>query len=168
MATLNKAITKDLFDNFLPTFGNERKRVPVWDDSQKMFLCEEYESANGHRYYKGIRFCENVAIVEKVGLYHSWTYIDGIELYAFNGNKPELIQKRDYDKVFRNEELVRSESEAMIRDFLTGALKIQHVCMPAQQIAEHAKALVDGCYKSFLDHDYNPRLTQILLSIEQK
>ena len=86
MATLTKAINKDLFDSILPTFGNPRVHVPVWDEGQKMFLCEEYESANGHRYYKGVRFCDRIVVVEKVGLYHSWTYIDGIEIYAFNGN----------------------------------------------------------------------------------
>lgn len=168
MATLNKAITKDLFDNILPTFGNERKCLPIWDNGQKMFICDEYESSNGHRYYKGVRFCNNVAIVENVGLYHSWTYIDSIELYAFNGKKLELIQKHDYDKVFRKEELVRSESETMVRNYLTGAMKMQNVCISQQQITEYAKKLVDGCYKSFLDSDFNTRLTQILLSIEQK
>ena len=102
MATLTKAINKSLFDSILPTFGTPRVHIPVWDDSQKMFICDEYESCNGHRYYCGIRFCDRVVILEKVGLYHSWTYIDSIELYAFNGQKMELIQKREYDKVFRN------------------------------------------------------------------
>lgn len=45
MASLTKAINKDLFDKILPTFGNPRVHVPVWDEGQKMFLCEEYESA---------------------------------------------------------------------------------------------------------------------------
>ena len=85
MASLTKAINKDLFDKILPTFGNPRVHVPIWDEGQKMFLCEEYDSGNGHRYYKGVRFCDRIVIVEKVGLYHTWTYIDGIEVYAFNG-----------------------------------------------------------------------------------
>ena len=55
MATLTKAINKNLFDSILPTFGNPRVHIPVWDDSQKMFICDEYESGNGHRYYRGIR-----------------------------------------------------------------------------------------------------------------
>ena len=57
MASLTKAINKDLFDSILPTFGNQRVHIPVWDEGQKMFLCEEYESASGNRYYKGVRFC---------------------------------------------------------------------------------------------------------------
>ena len=35
MATLTKAINKDLFDSILPTFGNPRVHVPVWDEGQK-------------------------------------------------------------------------------------------------------------------------------------
>ena len=168
MATLTKAINKNLFDSILPTFGNQRVHLPVWDEGQKMFICNEYESASGHRYYLGIRFCDRIVIVEKVGLYHNWTYIDGIELYAFNGQKMELIQKRDYDKVFRNEAFIRQESELMVKEFLTGVMKTQRICTPSEQIAEQAQTLISGCYKSFLDPDFNTRLTQILPKLEQK
>ncbi len=168
MATLTKAINKNLFDNILPTIGNPRVHFPTWDEGQKMFICNEYESASGHRYYLGIRFCDRIVIVEKVGLYHNWTYIDGIELYAFNGQKMELIQKRDYDKVFRNEAFIRQESELMVKDYLTGVMKAQRICSPSELIAEQACSLVEGCYKSFLAPDFNTRLTQILPKLEQR
>ena len=133
MASLTKAINKDLFDKILPTFGNPRVHVPVWDEGQKMFLCEEYESGNGHRYYKG-----------------------------------ELVQKRDYDKTFRNEEFIRQESETMVRNYFEGVLKAQRSSMPQEQLEAQAKGIIEGCYKSFLDSDFNTRLTQILPQIEQK
>ena len=168
MATLSKAISKDLFDNILPTFGNPRVHIPTWDNSQKMFICDEYESANGNRYYRGIRFCDRIVIVEKVGLYHNWTYIDSIELYAFNGKKLELIQKRDYDKVHRNEEFVRTESENMVKEYLLGILKSKRTSVPIEEIELQTKCLIDGCYKSFLDSDFNTHLTQILPAIEHQ
>ena len=167
MATLTKAINKNLFDSILPSFGNPRVHIPVWDDSQKMFICDEFESGSGHRYYRGIRFCDRIVILEKVGLYHSWTYIDSIELYAFNGQKMELIQKRDYDKVFRNEDFIRQESEQMVKDYLMGVMKTQRICAPAEQIDSQASELISGCYKSFLDPDFNTRLTQILPKLEK-
>ncbi len=168
MATLSKAINKNLFDSILPSFGNPRVHIPVWDDSQKMFICDEYESSNGHRYYLGIRFCDRIVIVEKVGLYHIWTYIDIIDLDAFNGQKMELIQKRDYDKEFRNEAFIRQESEQMVKEFLTGVMKTHRICAPAEQITAQASELINGCYKSFLDPDFNTRLTQILPQLEQR
>ena len=168
MATLAKAISKNLFDNILPTYGSPRAHVLAWDNGQKMFIFDEHESANGNRYYRGMRFCDRVVIVEKVGLYHNWTYIDSIELYAFNGKKLELIQKRDYDKVHRKESFIRAESEAMVKDYLSGVLKAQHTSVPAEEIANQAKSLIGGCYKSFLDADFNTRLTQIIPAIELK
>ena len=168
MATLTKSINKNLFDSILPTFGSPRVHIPVWDEGQKMFIYNEYESESGHRYYLGIRFCDRIVIVEKVGLYHNWTYIDGIELYAFNGQRMELIQKRDYEKEFRNEAFIRQESEQMVKDYLTGVMKTQRISIPAEQISAQASDLVNGCYKSFLDRDFNTRLTQILPKLEQR
>ena len=165
MASLKKAINKDLFDNLLPTFGSPRVQIPIWDEGQKMFICDEYENENGHRYYKGVRFCDRIVIVEKVGLYHNWTYLDAIEIYAFNSTKLELVQKRDYEKTFRNEDFIRSESEAMVRNYVEGILKIHRTTMPTEELTEKAKALVDSCYKSFLDSDFNIRITKILPQI---
>lgn len=168
MATLTNAINKEFFDSILPTYGNPRVQVPAWDEGQKMFICDEYESSSGHRYYKGVRFCDRIAIVEKVGLYHTWTYIDGIEIYAFNGKRMELVQKRDYEKAFRSEEFVRRESVAMIGDYFRGVLKVQRCNVSDEQLENEAKSIVDSCYKSFLDCDYNARLTQILPQLKQR
>jgi hypothetical protein len=168
MASLEKAINKNLFDSILPTFGNQRVNIPAWDNGQKMFLCNEYESANGNRYYCGVRFCDRIAIVEKVGLYHNWTYIDGIELYAFNGSNMVLIQKRDYEKEFRNESFIREESIDMVKDYLSAVFKSKKMIANMDEIESQSKMLVANCYKSFLDGDFNTRLTQIVALIENK
>ena len=168
MASLTKAFNEDLLDKILPTFGNPRVNIPVWDEGQKMFICDEYESPSGNRYYKGIRFWDRIVVVEKVGLSHSWTYIDGIELYAFNGTRLELVQKRDYKNVFRSEEYVRRESEIMVRNYLEGMLKAQNSHMPTEQLEAQAKSIVGEAYKSFLDKDFNTRLTQIIPQLEAK
>lgn len=168
MANLSKAIAQNLIDSILPTYGKIRKDVPVWDEGQKMFIHDQHISDAGNLYYRGIRFCDRVVIVENVGQYHTWTYIDGIELYAFNGTDLELIQKRDYDKVFRNAEFVRKESEAMVLDFLVGVFKSQKVSVPASDIESQANQLVDNCYKSFLDNDFDSKLTQIIPQLKTR
>lgn len=168
MATLTKAINKNFFDSVLPVYGNPRVKLPTWDEGEKMFICDEHESASGHRYYRGIRFSDNVVIVEKVGLYHNCTYIDSIEIFAFNGKQLELVQKRDYEKTFRNEAVIRNEIEAMLGDYLRGAMKMQRCSVDDNMVKEHVKNVIDRCYKSFLDNDYNLQLTQIIPQLEQK
>ncbi len=171
MARLNNAITKDFLNDILPVYGTSaRQRKPTWDDSQKMFIYDEWESANGNHYYCGIRFCDRFAVVEKVGMYHFCTYIDSLEVYAFNGRKMQLIQKKDYAGQFRKNEFIRAETENMVINFLKGVLKMNRVSMPEDKLQEEAKVMVDQCYKSYNDNDYNIRLTQIIpqLAIEQK
>lgn len=166
MASLEKALTKNLFDNLLPAYGKTRQSVPVWDEGQKMFLLGNYESASGHYYYEGIRFCDRIVIKEKVGLYHTWTYIDSIEIYAFNGTRLELVQKRDYEKTFRSEEFVRSETEQMICNFAKGSLKAQGAKTDDAHIQAEAHKIVEGSYQSFLSPDFNKQLTCILPQIK--
>ena len=167
MANINNAINKNLLDSILPTFGNPRVKVPVWDNGQRMFICDEHESDRGNYYYSGIRFCDRLVIREKVGLFHNWTYIDGLELYAFNGTKMELVQKRYYDKVFRNEEFIRQQSLEMVKDFFSAVLKAQGLPIDPDAVEARAMEIVEGCYKSFLDPDFNIRLTQILPALNQ-
>ncbi len=168
MASITKAVNKSLIDSLLPTYGNPRANVPVWNEGQRMFICEEYEAASGNRYYKGVRFCNNLVVVETVGKYHTWTYIDKIELYAFNGTKLEIVQTQSYDKTFYDGYFIKSEIEKMITSYLAGSLKMQNLSFNMDGIKEQAKSIVDSCYKSFLDPDFNTRLTNILPQIGTK
>lgn len=160
MATiLNEKITESFFDSVLPRYGELRANIPVWDNGQKMFICDEYESQAGHRYYSGVRFCDRVVVRERVGLYHNFTYLDGIELYAFNGTNLQLVQKRQYDKVYRSDALVRSESESMMRDYLAGASSLSGSSATPQQLEAEAQNLIAGCYTC---PTHNERLRGIL------
>lgn len=167
MASLTKAINKQFLDSVLPTYGNPRKDTPIYDNSQRAFICDQYESTKGHRYYKSLRFCDRLAIVEKVVLAYNWTYINGIEIYAFNGDQFELIQKKDFEcSTYHSTELVKEEATKMLEAYFDSALKTSGSTMPKEQIKEEAKSVIASSYKSLLDEDYNLRLTQILPTIE--
>lgn len=155
-------ITNTLFDSILPTFGNRGNNLPVWNEGQKMFISSEYESASGNRYYKGLRFCEQLAIVETVGIYHTWTYIDGIEIYVFDGRRPKLVGKRQYEKQFYNSVFIQSETEQMVGDYLRGQLKLQNVNLPALRIEEEAKKVVQRSYVSFLSDDFGSKMQDMI------
>jgi hypothetical protein len=157
-------ISNSMFDQILPTFGTPSINLPVWNEGQKMFISSEYESSNGNRYYKGLRFCDQLAIVETWGTYHTWTYINSVEIYTFDGNKPKLAGKRTFDKQFYDLDFIKAQTEVMVQEFIQGQLKIQNVNMPMVRIEDKAKVLVDKSYKSFLDEDYNPRV-QIMLPV---
>ena len=161
---LETRMNDDIFEQILPTYGNRRINQPVWNEAQRMFICDEYESASGHRYYKGVRFCENIVIVEKAGLYHNWTYLDGLEVYGFNGEKLNLLQKKEYQNQFRDDDFVREESVRLVFKYLKGALMMQpDASLSDPAIEAKAQKVVEACYKSLLDSDFTRlKLTKII------
>lgn len=162
MASFQNAATKNFMDNLLPSFGSPRAALPIWDEGQKMFILNSYESAAGHLYYEGMRIAENFVVKEKVGLYHTWTYLDSLELYAFDGTKLVLIQRRDFESTFRNETLVRELTKQMITDYIIGSLKIKGEQPDVQAISKKAEAMVEKSYNSFLNPEYNRQLIAAL------
>ena len=76
------------------------------------------------------------------------------------------MQKRDYEKTFRNEDFIRSEAEQMICDYISGCFKSQRLNINHEEIKCEAKRYVDGSFKSFLDPDFNKHLTRILPQLE--
>lgn len=74
--------------------------------------------------------------------------------------------KKDYDKVFRNEASIKADSEAMLRDYLSGQAKMTGTIIADEQLKQHAHQIVEGSYTSFLDKDFETRLTNILPALE--
>ena len=82
----------------------------------------------------------------------------------------DYARKQIEDNILRtrNEEFIRKESQTMVQNYLEGILKVQRCTIQIEQLQEHARNIIDGCFKSFLDKDFNTRLTQILPQIEKR
>lgn len=159
--------TSTVIDILLPTYGNPSINLPVWNESQKMFITSEYESAAGNRYYIGIRPSKKVAIIEKVGLYHSFSYIDSLELFSYDNTNIKLLAKKNYDKVFYNSDFIKNESLTMLIDYFRSCLKIQGTYLPTHRIEEESKKIIEQSYESFLSDDYQLNIRMLLLIIEK-
>ena len=140
--------TNNFLDKILPTFGNPRENVPIYCDSQKMFLSSHYTSDAGNMYYKGLRFTDRLVMIEKVGLYKNFSYIDSIELYAFDGETKILIGKTDYNKTFYDTELIRNDAKTIVAKYLQGSSQISGVNMDSNQVRLKATDLVSQMYEN--------------------
>ena len=163
MATV-QSITNNVFDSILPSFGNARVNTPIWNESQKMFIVSQYESQAGHTYYKGIRFSNNLVLVEKVGLYYTWKYIDGIELYTFNGEKPVLIEQKDFQKEFYDLDFIKNEFRILLSNYVESQFKLQGIVYHSEDIEKQVDETLNNCYKSFI-HDTLPLKVNKLLPL---
>ena len=141
----------NFLDSVLPTFGNIKENIPVYNDAQKMFISSNYTSAAGHLYYKGIRFSERLVMIEQVGLYHNWTYIDGIELYAFNGTERVLIAKKQFDKVFYNMEFIKEEVNQMLHSYFKSQILLKNENASPEIIEQHTNQTIGSLYENKIE-----------------
>lgn len=147
--------TDSMLDSFFPKFGHQRADLPVWNEGDRMFISDEYESEAGNRYYKGVRFSDRLAIVEKVGLYHNWKYIDEIEMYVFNGKGKVLVNNRKFEKVFYSAALIKDEAYRMAEGYLKSQLKLNRIYSASGNVSEDARVLVDQTYVSLMSDNYD-------------
>lgn len=163
-----KKNTTSILDSLLPTYGNQRLNVPIWNEDDKMFILDEYESQAGHRYYKGIRISDRIAVVETFGWYHSFKYIDSVQVFAFNGTQTTNVGSKKFDKTFYNQELIHEWVEKILRQYISAELKLQQLPGNQEAIDQQIQQFVNESYTSFLSDDYKVNLQQLLPQIENK
>lgn len=162
-----ETISNGFLDGILPTFGNPRTNTPVWNESQKMFITNEYESAAGNRYYDGVRISDRVVIVEHVGMYHSFTYIDGLDIFMYDGEELKLIVQEKYDKQFYNAEFIRERTKIALYNYARSQAVMGGTTVSDELIEQEVNAVVTNSYQSLLDDDKRCKL-QRLQPIMQK
>lgn len=143
-------ITNNPLDSILPTYGNPRTKSPIWNESQHMFITEQYTSAAGNTYYLGVRFSERFVTILHIGLYHNWTYINEVEVYAFDNNDRVLVGKSKIDQ-FYNEDLVRTTTEKLLQDYIEGQMKLNGREFNQNELRKQVKKLVDQSYFSLTE-----------------
>ena len=148
------AITRNpehVIQEMFPAFGQPRvSRLPIWNESQKMFIANDYVSAAGHRYYQGVHIGEQIVIVENIGDYYNFTYLDGIAIFGYDGNQLKLLQKKDYQKTFYSEALVRAECSLLLEQTLSAQYKMKGMTPNPNEIQVISREFVDTCYNSIL------------------
>lgn len=154
--------TTSFIDGILPVYGNPRCNIPVWNEEEKMFISDEYQSAKGNWYYKGLRFSDRLAIVEKVGLFHSFKYIDEIEVYTFNEKSRTLIGSHKFEKTFYDKDLIQNKAKEMVSDYITSQMKLQNLPVRRDSIVSEVDKIVGATYVSLLSDDYNINLQNLL------
>lgn len=155
----------DVMNLILPPRGQRRPaNLSIWDEGRHMFIVNQHVSPAGNLYYQGVRVTDRFAIVEYIGNFHTWCYINAIELYAYDGDKLILVGKyKPYkdEKVFYDTELIRLKTEEMMHDFMKSQLKMLNRTMEEEDIKVYSAALIKGSYRSMINGDPAELMAQL-------
>lgn len=143
-------VGNNILDSILPTYGNPRTDTPIWNECQHMFITEQHTAASGNTYYLGVRFSDRFVTILHIGLFHNWTYINEVEVYAFDEHERKLVGKTTLDQ-FYNEDIIRSTTEKLLKNYIEGQMKLNGHIIDQKQLDGQVKELVDKSYLSLLD-----------------
>lgn len=118
----------------------------TYNAAKNVFLSMGYTSAAGNMYYRAIRLSNRLIVYYDLGQGYIHTFLNGIKLYCFDGQKANLIAQKywgGYDYRIFNEQFAKEQSILMLRNFLEGQLKIQGAYVSEQEIYSYARNMIE-------------------------
>jgi hypothetical protein len=118
----------------------------TYNAAKNIFLSQGYVSAAGNMYYKAIRITDRLVVFYELGQGYKYTFLNGIKLFAFDGQKATLIAQKYWGSsnwVIFNEYFAREQSILMLKGFLEGQLKLQGATVSDQEVMAYSRTLIE-------------------------
>ena len=140
---MNNTALQTIVKRNLPALSGE----PItFNAAKNIFLSQGYISAAGNMYYKAIRISDRLVVFYELGQGYKYTFLNGIKLFAFDGQKATLIAQKYWGSsnwVIFNEYFAREQSILMLKGFLEGQLKLQGATVSDQEVMAYSRTLIE-------------------------
>ena len=118
----------------------------TYNAQNNIFLTNGYTSAAGNTYYQGIRVSDRIAVKYNIGQGYWHTFLNGIEVYGYDGSKARLIGSRCYSCYFFSESNAKKEAVEIVLDYMRSQVKLLGASVNYKQLEEFSEKIVDGAY----------------------
>ena len=125
----------------------------TYNPEKNVYLTLGYTSAAGNTYYKAIRLSDRLAVYYHIGEGHTHTFLNGITLFAWNGQKANIIAQKFWgDCNWRcfNERTAKEESIIMLKDFLAGQAKAMGSVIADSQLLAFSRNMIEETQQKLL------------------
>ena len=118
----------------------------TYNPEKNVYLTLGYTSAAGNTYYKAIRHSNRLAVYYHIGEGYAHTFLNGITLFAWNGQRANIIAQKFWGgcnwRCF-NERTAKEECIIMLKDFLVGQAKALGAQVSEQQMLSFSREMIE-------------------------
>ena len=123
----------------LPSLGNN----VTYNQAANMFLSAGYTSAAGNTYQQGLRLSKYLAVDYSIGHGYYYTFLNGIRIYVWDGNKPKWVGQKLFSCDVWSEEAARREVVKMLENYLRSSCRMLGLGTPTDsQLRQLSETLV--------------------------
>lgn len=125
----------------------------TYNPEKNVYLTLGYTSAAGNTYYRAIRFSDRLAIYYHIGEGYAYTFLNGITLFAWDGQKANIIAQKFWGgsnwRCF-NEGCAKKESILMLKEYLAGQAKAMGSMVAESQLLDFSRSMIEATHQKRL------------------
>lgn len=119
----------------------------TYDAARNAFIADRYTSAAGNTYYRTIRMSPSLAVYYRIGEGWCHNFLNGIELYCWDGTRARLIAQRNWGGCFNyrffSEYAAKETAVSMLRDFLASQVQLAGAHVSDCELSSYARRMID-------------------------
>lgn len=118
----------------------------TYNPEKNVYLTLGYTSAAGNTYFRAIRFSDRLAVYYNVGIGYSRTFLNGITLFAWDGQKARIIDQRSWggdNWVCFSEDFAKKQSILMLKGYLEAQIKALGEHVDEQQVLDFSRDMIE-------------------------
>lgn len=125
----------------------------TYNPEKNVFLTLGYTSTAGNTYYKAIRLSNRLAVYYHIGEGYAHTFLNGITLFAWNGQKANIIAQKFWggcNYKYFNEQIAKEESIIMLKNYLAGQVKAMGNFIADSQLLAFSRSMIEETQQKML------------------
>lgn len=119
----------------------------TYNAQNNIYLTNGYTSAAGNTYYQGIRLSDRIIVKYSIGEGYAHTFLNGVEVYGYNGRDQKLIGSRSFNCYFFSEYNAKREAIGIVVDYMKSQTKMLGASVESRQLEQFSESLVEDTYK---------------------
>ena len=125
----------------------------TYNPEKNIYLTLGYTSAAGNMYYGAIRLSNRLAVFYHIGEGYAHTFLNGITLFAWNGQRANIIAQKFWGgcdwRIF-NERMAKEESIIMLKNFLAGQAKAMGGMIADSELLRFSRSMIEETHQKLL------------------
>ena len=125
----------------------------TYNPEKNIYLTLGYTSPAGNMYYGAIRLSNRLAVFYHIGEGYAHTFLNGITLFAWNGQKANIIAQKFWGgcdwRIF-NERMAKEESIIMLKNFLAGQAKAMGRMIVDSELLKFSRNMIEETHQKLL------------------
>lgn len=119
----------------------------TYNPEKNVYLTLGYTSTAGNTYFKAVRFSDRLAVHYDIGIGREITFLNGITLFAWDGNQAVIIGKKIWGGYGNwgcfSERFAMEQTVQMLKNYLEGQAKVIGQYVSEQQLLSFSRQMVN-------------------------